>query len=84
VADIAAQALSSEGIVLMRQRVGEITANRRWLQQTLQNCAGVEQAFTSDSNYLLVRFTAAREVFNHLSAQDIININSLGYPAACA
>lgn len=56
----------------MRQRVSEIVTHRRWLQQALQNCAGVEQVFTSDSNYLLVRFTAARQVFNHLSAQGII------------
>lgn len=80
VADIATQALSSEGIVLMRQRVSEIATHRRWLQQALQNYAGVEQVFTSDSNYLLVRFTAARQVFNHLSAQGIIVRNQHQQP----
>lgn len=81
VADIATQALSSEGIVLMRQRVSEIATHRRWLQQALQNCAGVEQqVFTSDSNYLLVRFTAARQIFNHLSAQGIIVRNQHQQP----
>jgi histidinol-phosphate aminotransferase len=72
VADIAAQALSTEGIRVMRQRVTEIAANRSWLQQALQDCACVEQVFTSDSNYLLVRFTASSHVFKTLWDQGII------------
>ncbi|MBH1928470.1 histidinol-phosphate transaminase [Serratia rubidaea] len=72
VADIAAQALSAEGLRLMRQRVGEIAANRLWLQQALETCACVEQVFASDSNYLLVRFTAASNVFKSLWDQGII------------
>lgn len=72
VADIAAQALSTEGIRVMRQRVTEIAANRSWLQQALQNCACVEQVFTSDSNYLLARFTASSNVFKTLWDQGII------------
>ncbi|NIG62564.1 MAG: histidinol-phosphate transaminase [Serratia symbiotica] len=80
VSDIATQALSSEGIVLMCQRVSEIATHRRWLQQALQSYSGVEQVFTSDSNYLLVRFTAARQVFNHLSSQGIIVRNQHQQP----
>ncbi|MHA7847577.1 histidinol-phosphate transaminase [Serratia sp. D1N4] len=72
VADIAAQALSTEGLNLMRQRVAEVSANRSWLQQALQNCACVEQVFTSDSNYLLVRCNAASNVFKTLWDQGII------------
>ena len=72
VADIAAQALSTEGLRQMRQRVAEISANRRWLQQALQECACVEQVFTSDSNYLLVRCAAASNVFKTLWDQGII------------
>ncbi|QPT14971.1 histidinol-phosphate transaminase [Serratia rubidaea] len=72
VADIASQALSAEGLRLMRQRVGEIAGNRLWLQQALEACDCVEQVFTSDSNYLLVRFTAASNVFKTLWDQGII------------
>ncbi|KFK97863.1 MULTISPECIES: histidinol-phosphate transaminase [unclassified Serratia (in: enterobacteria)] len=72
VADIAAQALSTEGLRQMRQRVAEISANRSWLQQALQECACVEQVFTSDSNYLLLRCTAASNVFKTLWDQGII------------
>lgn len=72
VADIAAQALSTEGIRTMRQRVTEISANRSWLQRELENCTCVEQVFTSDSNYLLARFTASSNVFKTLWDQGII------------
>lgn len=72
VADIAAQALSTEGLRVMRQRVTEIASNRNWLQQALENCDCVEQVFPSDSNYLLVRFTASSNVFKSLWDQGII------------
>ncbi|OMQ23044.1 MULTISPECIES: histidinol-phosphate transaminase [Serratia] len=72
VADIAAQALSAEGLSQMRQRVAEISANRSWLQQALQDCPCVEQVFTSESNYLLVRCNAASNVFKTLWDQGII------------
>lgn len=72
VADIAAQALSAEGLSQMRQRVAEISANRSWLQQALQDCPCVEQVFTSESNYLLVRCNAASSVFKTLWDQGII------------
>lgn len=72
VADIAAQALSPEGIRVMRQRVEELAANRSWLQQALQACACVEQVFSSESNYLLVRFSASSQVFKTLWDQGII------------
>ncbi|MFI8418258.1 histidinol-phosphate transaminase [Serratia sp. NPDC078593] len=72
VADIAAQALSTEGLRVMRQRVTEIASNRNWLQQALANCDCVEQVFPSDSNYLLVRFTASSNVFKSLWDQGII------------
>lgn len=72
VADIAAQALSEEGIRTMRQRVTDIAATRSWLQQQLEKCACVEQVFASDSNYLLARFTASSNVFKSLWDQGII------------
>lgn len=56
----------------MRLRVEEVKANREWLEKALQNCACVEQVFTSESNYLLARFTAASSVFKTLWDQGII------------
>ncbi len=43
VADIAAQALSEQGLAVMRQRVAEITQTRQWLRQQLEACDCVER-----------------------------------------
>lgn len=56
----------------MRQRVNEVKANREWLKNALQDCACVEEVFTSESNYLLVRMTASSSVFKTLWDQGII------------
>lgn len=72
VADIAAQALSSEGLAIMRARVAEVRANRTWLQQILNTCPSVEQIFDSESNSLLVRFSDSSLVFKTLWDQGII------------
>ncbi|PWD66805.1 histidinol-phosphate transaminase [Pectobacterium parmentieri] len=72
VADIAAQALSREGIAKMKANVTEVTANRRWLSDTLKNIPCIEEVFNSESNYLLVRFTASPAVFKTLWDQGII------------
>ncbi|UHM89934.1 histidinol-phosphate transaminase [Rahnella victoriana] len=72
VADIAAQALSPEGLAVMRQRVAEVTNNREWLIAELEQCACVEEAFASDTNYVLARFSASSAVFKNLWDQGII------------
>ena len=72
VADIAAQALSPEGLAIMRQRVTEVTQNREWLLAELRKCDCVEQVFTSETNYVLARFTASSAVFKNLWDQGII------------
>lgn len=72
VADIAAQALSEQGIALMRQHVAELNANRSWLAAQLTQCACVEQVFPSETNYLLARFSDSSTVFKCLWDQGII------------
>ncbi|ANI28660.1 histidinol-phosphate aminotransferase [Yersinia entomophaga] len=72
VADIAAQALSPQGIATMRQRVAEIRTTREWFIGELQNCDCVEQVFTSETNYVLARFSASSSVFKSLWDQGII------------
>lgn len=72
VADIAAQALSPEGLAIMRQRVTDVTQNREWLLAELRKCDCVEQVFTSETNYVLARFTASSAVFKNLWDQGII------------
>ena len=71
-ADIAAQALSAEGIAAMRQRVAQILDERRYLVEQLRGIACVEQVFDSETNYVLARITASSAVFKSLWDQGII------------
>jgi len=72
VADIAAQALSTPGILAMRERVQQILDERQRLVEALQNIPCVEQVFPSETNYILVRITASSAVFKSLWDQGII------------
>lgn len=72
VADIAAQALSPEGIAAMRSRVAQIVDEREYLVSALKKIACVEEVFDSETNYILARFTASSAVFKSLWDQGII------------
>ena len=72
VADIAAQALSADGIALMRSHVVELNANRSWLATALAALPCVRQVFPSEANYILARFNDAPRVFKTLWDQGII------------
>ncbi|MDH2912651.1 histidinol-phosphate transaminase [Kosakonia sp. HypNH10] len=72
VADIAAQALSPQGIAAMRERVAQIVAERAFLVNALRDTPCVEQVFDSETNYILVRMTASSAVFKSLWDQGII------------
>ncbi len=72
VADIAAQALSPQGIVAMRERVAQILVERQFLISALEGIPCVEQVFDSETNYILVRLTASSSVFKSLWDQGIV------------
>ncbi|MFJ5159205.1 histidinol-phosphate transaminase [Pantoea sp. NPDC088449] len=72
VADVAGQALSEQGIALMRQHVAELNANRAWLFEQLPQIEVVQQVFPSETNYILARFTDSPKVFKTLWDQGII------------
>ncbi|QGU87027.1 histidinol-phosphate transaminase [Erwinia sorbitola] len=72
VADIAGQALSDQGIALMREHVSQLVATRDRLIAELRTLDCVEQVFSSDTNYILARFTASSQVFKTLWDQGII------------
>lgn len=72
VADVAGQALSEQGIALMRQHVAELNANRAWLFEQLPQISVVQQVFPSETNYILARFTDSPNVFKTLWDQGII------------
>lgn len=72
VADIAAQALSEEGIAAMYQRVETLKKNRNWLYEQLGQLPLVEQIFNSESNYILIRFRNSPAIFKILWDNGII------------
>ncbi|WP_445398507.1 histidinol-phosphate transaminase [Zobellella sp. An-6] len=72
VAQIAAQALSEDGIKRMRARVAEINRLKAELAGQLAGNAQVEEVFAPNGNYLLVRFTPGSAVFARMSRAGII------------
>lgn len=72
VADIAAQALSEQGIATMRQRVTELNARRDNLKKTLAECRAVTQVFPSETNYLLFSLNDSDKAFKALWEKGII------------
>ncbi|MDR0770135.1 MAG: histidinol-phosphate transaminase [Burkholderiales bacterium] len=72
VADIALQALGGNGLQRVTRHVAEVIDNRRWLQQALSQCPGVDRVFPSEGNWLLVRFSDVEQVFRMLGEQGIV------------
>ncbi|MDO6405277.1 histidinol-phosphate transaminase [Pantoea phytobeneficialis] len=72
VADVAAQALSDQGLALMREHALQLNANRSWLLEQLPQIACVEAVFPSETNYILARFTDSPKVFKTLWDEGII------------
>ncbi|QIM67203.1 histidinol-phosphate transaminase [Mannheimia granulomatis] len=72
VSDIAAQALSPQGIAQMRERVADVIALRAELQKNLENLPLVEKVFESEANYLLFKCQDGQKVFKALWEQGII------------
>ncbi|MEG9546355.1 histidinol-phosphate transaminase [Mannheimia sp. HC-2023] len=72
VSDIAAQALSPQGIEQMRERVAEVITLRAELQKNLENLPLVEKVFESEANYLLFKCQDGQKVFKALWEQGII------------
>ncbi|STY61747.1 histidinol-phosphate transaminase [Mannheimia haemolytica] len=72
VSNIAAQALSPQGIEQMKTRVAEVIILRAELQKNLENLPLVEQVFDSEANYLLFKCQDGQKVFKALWEQGII------------
>ncbi|MBL1377361.1 histidinol-phosphate transaminase [Zobellella iuensis] len=72
VAQIAAQALSEDGLTRMRARVAEINRLKAELAAQLAGSAQVKEVFAPNGNYLLVRFTPGSAVFARMSRAGII------------
>ncbi|WP_343377728.1 histidinol-phosphate transaminase [Buchnera aphidicola (Formosaphis micheliae)] len=72
VSDIAYEALSQDSIKAMKKRVQDLIYNRTWVIKELNKNTYVEKIFTTESNYILVRFINAEKIFNWLSKHGVI------------
>ena len=80
IAQIATQALSKDGLKVMRERVTALNNNRAIFQQQLQQFANVKHIFPTAGNYLLVRFEDSAEVFNAFAQDGIVMRNFANKP----
>lgn len=72
VAQIATQALSKDGLAVMKARVNLLNNNRRLLQDALQKIDYVTEVFPATGNFVLVRFKDSAKVFSAFAKEGII------------
>jgi histidinol-phosphate aminotransferase len=72
VAQIAAQALSEEGLEIMRDRVVVLNNNRQVLANAISKLDCVTEVFPTTGNFLLVRFKDSAMVFKAFADDGII------------
>jgi len=72
VAQIATQALSKQGLETMRERVAILNNNRMVLANALQSLEFVTELFPATGNFVLVRFTDSKQVWQAFSENGII------------
>lgn len=72
VAQIAAQALSEQGLEVMRDRVVVLNNNRQVLANSIRELDCVTEVFPTTGNFLLVRFKDSAQVFKAFADDGII------------
>ncbi|MEH6453536.1 MAG: histidinol-phosphate transaminase [Psychromonas sp.] len=72
VAQIATQALSIDGLAVMKARVNTLNNNRSILQNALQKLDCVVEVFPATGNFILVRFQDSAAIFKAFADDGII------------
>jgi histidinol-phosphate aminotransferase len=72
IAQIATQALSENGLLVMKKRVDTLNNNRQLLQTGLKKIACITEIFPATGNYILVRFKDSAKVFAAFAKDGII------------
>ncbi|MEI6896662.1 MAG: histidinol-phosphate transaminase [Psychromonas sp.] len=72
VAQIATQALSVQGLEIMRERVAILNNNRMVLANALQSLTCVAELFPATGNFVLVRFKDAKKIWQAFTENGII------------
>ncbi len=72
VAQIAVQALSTNGIAIMKSRVAELNERRDRFVAEVKSLSYVKEVFSVNTNYVLVKFADGEELFNACVQKGII------------
>ncbi|MDH2925296.1 histidinol-phosphate aminotransferase [Nicoletella semolina] len=72
VSDIAAQSLTEQGLMEMKQRVTDALENRAWLIEQLKSIPCMVKIFDTEANYVLAKFQNGQKVFKALWEKGII------------
>ncbi len=72
VAQIAAQALSPQGLSLMQQQVAYLQQQKQWLKQQLQQLPKLELVGDDKANFILFRCAQKQELMDFLVANSVL------------
>ncbi|WP_432459537.1 histidinol-phosphate transaminase [Agarivorans sp. QJM3NY_25] len=72
VAEIAAKALTTDGLKIMRERVASLNTIRSQAVDELSRLKIVRQIFPATGNYILIRFDDSARIFKALGEQGIV------------
>ncbi|WP_432463347.1 histidinol-phosphate transaminase [Agarivorans sp. QJM3NY_33] len=72
VAEIAAKALTTDGLKIMRERVASLNTIRSQAVDELSRLKIVKQIFPATGNYILIRFDDSARIFKALGEQGIV------------
>jgi histidinol-phosphate aminotransferase len=72
VAQIAVQALSKNGLIILQERINELNDRKSRFIEAIKNLSIVKEVFTDKANYILVRFSDGQKVFDSFVKRGVI------------
>lgn len=74
-AEIALKALSDNGIKAMRKQTDALIEVREWFVEQLHKLAIVEHIYSSETNFVLIKFKTGTDIYQYLFKQGIVTRN---------
>ncbi len=72
VAQIACQALSKNGLILLKERINELNDRKARFIAGVKDLSIIKEVFADNANYILLRFADGEKVFNEFVRRGII------------
>tara|TARA_R110001583_G_scaffold26533_18_gene95584 strand:- start:837 stop:2012 length:1176 start_codon:yes stop_codon:yes gene_type:complete len=74
-AEIALKALSQDGLKAMLKQTTELIEIRQWFIEQLQELSIVKQLYSSETNFILIRFDSSVSPYDYLMTQGVVTRN---------